>query len=141
VDITTFATVKQPTLRCDRWFDRINSTKGNGKNRSAWKGKGNQREAEVAQSFGLKALMQRASSASTSTLRAHRALEEAGFVFPPGVHNGVMTAGGYRIYPKSVDHRFEPLTSRGPTTFRVYKKIQPNEEASAGKERLLPGVG
>ena len=141
VDITTFATVKQPTLRCDRWFDRINSTKGNGKKKTAWKGKGNQREAEVAQSFGLKSLMQRASSASTSSLRAHRALEEAGVVFPPGVHHGVMTSGGYRVYRKSVDDRSAPLMSRGPTSFRVYKRAQPNKEASGGQGRLLPGVG
>ena len=57
------------------------------------------------------------------------------------MHDGVMTAGGYRVYPKSIERDGELLASRGPTSFRVYKKAQTNEQASAGTKRLLPGVG
>ena len=48
VNISTFATAAtHATMR--RWFDRINASKTKGKKKRAWKGKGNQREAEVAQ--------------------------------------------------------------------------------------------
>ena len=51
VEATTFRCVKQPTLRCDRWFERIDTrAKRKGKKR-AWRG-GNLREADVARSFG-----------------------------------------------------------------------------------------
>ena len=120
VEATTFRCVKQPTLRCDRWFERIDTRrkKGKGKKR-AWKGEENLRESEVARSFGLKALASRAKSASTSTLRAQRELEQAGVVFPE--QPDAITAGGYRVYRKTQEERLQGA-SRGPTSFRVYRK-------------------
>ena len=138
VNISTFATVKQPTLRCDRWFDRINASKTKGKKKRAWKGKGNQREAEVAQSFGLKALMQRASSASTSTLRAHRALEEAGVVFPPGMHDGVMTAGGTACIPSRLNATASCWQAEGPPRFECTEKHRPTSRRALEASAFCP---
>ena len=120
VEATTFRCVKQPTLRCDRWFERIDTRakrKSKGKER-VWKGEENLREADVAMSFGLKALAGRAKSASTATLRAQRELEEAGVVFP--LQPDAFTIGGYRVYRKSPEET--DAVTRGPTSFRVYRQ-------------------
>ena len=123
IDIATFRIVQQPTLRCDRWFERINTRSKQKGKKKTWKGQENLREAEIARSFGLKALATRAKQNSRSTLRAQRALEEVGVVFPPEL-NGT-SIGGYRIYRMSTmaDREMEKL--RGPTSFRVYRKSTP----------------
>ena len=132
VEATTFRCVKQPTLRCDRWFERIDTrAKRKGKKR-AWKGEENLREADVARSFGLKALAGRAKSASTSTLRAQRELEKAGVVFPQ--QPDTITTGGYRVYRKSLQEA--PPVSRGPTSFRVYRQRKPPAWQHESKDRL-----
>ena len=118
VEATTFRCVKQPTLRCDRWFERIDTrAKRKGKKR-AWRGEENLRESDVARSFGLKALAGRAKSASTSTLRAQRELEKAGVVFPQ--QPDAITTGGYRVYRQSLQEVH--AAPRGPTSFRVYRQ-------------------
>ena len=132
VEATTFRCVKQPTLRCDRWFERIDTrAKRKGKKR-AWRGEENLREADVARSFGLKALAGRAKSASTSTLRAQRELEKAGVVFP--LQPDTITTGGYRVYRKSLQEA--PPVSRGPTSFRVYRQRKPPAWQHESKDRL-----
>ena len=132
VEATSFRCVKQPTLRCDRWFERIDTrAKRKGKKR-AWRGEENLREADVARSFGLKALAGRAKSASTSTLRAQRELEKAGVVFPQ--QPDTITNGGYRVYRKSLQEA--PPVSRGPTSFRIYRQRKPPAWQHESKDRL-----
>ena len=136
VETTTLRCVKQPTLRCDRWFDRIDTQgkkKGKGKKNRAWKGEENLRESEVARSFGLKALASRAKSASTSTLRAQRELEQVGVVFPE--QPDAITAGGYRVYRKTMEERLQGA-SRGPTSFRVYRQRKQPFWSSEASDRL-----
>jgi len=138
MDVSTFRVVKQPTLRCDRWFERINTRKSKKKN-AVWKGEENLREAEVARSFGLKALASRAKKARTSTLRAKRELEEVGVVFPPQAHHD-QTMGGYRIFKRADQRAKEATLPRGPTGFRVYPKTGMKRQDSGVKGRRLTGV-
>ena len=138
MDVSTFRVVKQPTLRCDRWFERINTRKSTKKN-AVWKGEENLREAEVARSFGLKALASRAKKARTSTLRAQRELEEVGVVFPPQAHHD-QTMGGYRIFKRADQRAKEATLPRGPTGFRVYPKTGMKRQDSGVKGRRLTGV-
>ena len=134
VEATTFRCVKQPTLRCDRWFERIDTRrKKKGKKRRAWKGEENLREAEIARSFGLKALAARAKTASTSTLRAQRELEKAGVVFPQP--HQMITAGGYRVYRQS-DHAPADEQPRGPTSFSVHRRRTNPPERSATSHKI-----
>ena len=138
MDVSTFRVVKQPTLRCDRWFERINTRKSTKKN-AVWKGEENLREAEVARSFGLKALASRAKKARTSTLRAQRELEEVGVVFPPQAHHD-QTMGGYRIFKRAAQRAKEATLPRGPTGFRVYPKTGTMRQGTGVKGRRLIGV-
>ena len=138
MDVSTFRVVKQPTLRCDRWFERINTRKSTKKN-AVWKGEENLREAEVARSFGLKALANRAKKARTSTLRAQRELEEVGVVFPPQAHHD-QTMGGYRIFKRAEQRAKEATLPRGPTGFRVYPKTGMMRQNTGVKGRRLTGV-
>ena len=138
MDVSTFRVVKQPTLRCDRWFERINTRKSTKKN-AVWKGEENLREAEVARSFGLKALANRAKKARTSTLRAQRELEEVGVVFPPQAHHD-QTTGGYRIFKRAAQRAKEATLPRGPTGFRVYPKTGTMRQGTGVKGRRLTGV-
>ena len=138
MDVSTFRVVKQPTLRCDRWFERINTRKNTKKN-AVWKGEENLREAEVARSFGLKALASRAKKARTSTLRAQRELEEVGVVFPPQAHHD-QTMGGYRIFKRAAQRAKEATLPRGPTGFRVYPKTGTMRQGTGVKGRRLTGV-
>ena len=138
MDVSTFRVVKQPTLRCDRWFERINTRKSTKKN-AVWKGEENLREAEVARSFGLKALASRAKKARTSTLRAQRELEEVGVVFPPQAHHD-QTMGGYRIFKRAAQRAKEATLPRGPTGFRVYPKTGTMRQGTGVKGRRLTGV-
>ena len=136
MDVRTLRVVMQPTLRCDRWFERINQQKG--KKDALWKGEGNLREAEVSLSFGLKALAMRAKKARVSTHRAQRELEEAGVVFPPSHVN--QTTEGYRIFKRAAQRAKEASPPRGPTSFRVYRKRTMNANKGAGQRRRLSGV-
>ncbi len=139
VDIASLGVVQQPTLRCDRWFERINTRrKQKGKRKKTWKGQENLREAEVARSFGLTALVTRARHASRSTLRAQRALEEAGVVFSPELDG--TTIGGYRIYRKSALEGGDMQVSRGPTSFRVYGKTASRQDENIRRSRKAPLV-
>ena len=138
MDVSTFRVVKQPTLRCDRWFERINTRKSTKKN-AVWKGEENLREAEVARSFGLKALANRAKKARTSTLRAQRELEEVGVVFPPQAHHD-QTMGGYRIFKRAEQRAKEATLPRGPTGFRVYPKTGMKRQEAGVKGRRLTSV-
>jgi serine/threonine protein phosphatase 1 len=53
VNISSFRIVEQPTLRCDRWFERINTRPKSTGKKKTWKGQENLREAEVARSSVL----------------------------------------------------------------------------------------
>ena len=126
VNLTTLNTVKQPTLRCDRWFERINTRPQRKSNKKkAWKGPGSLKEAEVSQSFGLRALGLRARRASLSTLRAQRELERVGVVFPPSARCIVDASAGYRIFRHDTRSVLNETSSLGPTSFRVYRKTAP----------------
>ena len=127
VEATTFRCVKQPTLRCDRWFERIDTrAKRKGKKR-AWRGEENLREADVARSFGLKALAGRAKSASTSTLRAQRELEKR-VVFPSSRTPSPTVVIACTENPAG--------RSRGPTSFRIYRQRKPPAWQREPKDRL-----
>ena len=95
-------------------------------------GEENLREADVARSFGLKALAGRAKSASTSTLRAQRELEKAGVVFPQ--QPDAITTGGYRVYRKTLQEVH--AAPRGPTSFRVYRQRKQPAWQHESKNRL-----
>ncbi len=138
VDVRTFRVVKQSTLRCDRWFERINTRKGKKKNR-VWKGYENLREAEVSISFGLKALATRAKKARNSTLRAQRELEEIGVVFPPELGHE-QTMGGYRIFKRAAQRAREATVPRGPTGFRIYPKTNETNRNAAETRIGMTGV-
>ena len=58
-------------------------------------------------------------------MRAQRALEEVGVVFPPE-HNLDRTIGGYRIFKRAKQQAKEHMLPRGPTSFRVYRKADPS---------------
>ena len=126
VNLTTLNTIKQPTLRCDRWFERINTRpQRKSSKKKAWKGPDSLKEAEVSQSFGLKALALRARRASLSTLRAQRELERVGVVFPPSARCIVDASAGYRIFRQDTRSVLNETSSLGPTSFRVYRKAAP----------------
>jgi serine/threonine protein phosphatase 1 len=128
VNLATMAVTKQPTLRCDRWFERIDRRKKQrkgkrGKHTPVWKGPDTLREAEVAVSFGLKALAHRAKSNHRSSLKAQRELERVGVVFTPDVDSVHTDPSGqaYRIVHRrwaEENGRF----ARGPTSFTVYPR-------------------
>jgi serine/threonine protein phosphatase 1 len=130
VNIGTFRVVKQPTLRCDRWFERIAKRVKKGKRvkqqPSVWQGVNDLKEAEISVSFGLTALALRARKAHRSTIKAQRKLELAGVVFPPGYTLDAIrqeTDQGYRIVQqRQASNMPHGATSRGPTSFRVYRK-------------------
>ena len=138
VDVRTFRVVKQSTLRCDRWFERINTRKGKKKNR-VWKGYENLREAEVSISFGLKSLANRARKTRTSTLRAQRELEEVGVVFPPEPELE-QTMGGYRIFKRAAQRAREAALPRGPTGFRIYPKTVESKGDATRAQAGMAGV-
>ena len=126
VNLTTLSTIKQPTLRCDRWFERINTRpQRKSSKKKAWKGPDSLKEAEVSQSFGLKALALRARRVSLSTLRAQRELERVGVVFPPSARCIVDASAGYRIFRQDTRSVLNETSSLGPTSFRVYRKTAP----------------
>ncbi len=138
IDVSTFRVVKQPTLRCDRWFERINTRKNTKKN-AVWKGDENLREAEVALSFGLKALTNSAKKPRGSTLRVQRELEEIGVVFPPEAapHPPL---GGYRVFKRAAQRAKEAAVPRGPTGFRVYQRSNVKRQENAKARQRLSGV-
>lgn len=126
VNIATFRVVKQSTLRCDRWFERIDqrSTKmGKRKKNRFWKGRGDLKEAEVSVHFGLKALAIRAKQARRSAHKAQRELELAGVVFAPELEAIHRDGKGqaYRIVHRKRQEAVEQVRPRGPTSFRVYR--------------------
>jgi len=129
VNIATFRVTKQPTLKCDRWFERIDKrVKNSKKKKKTWKGVENLKEAEIARSFGLQALALRAKKARPSTLRARQELERVGVVFPPAYSNTALqqahTQTGYRIVRRQ--HGVpDSAAPRGPRSFRVYRKRHP----------------
>jgi serine/threonine protein phosphatase 1 len=151
VNLATFRVVKQPTLRCDRWFERIDKrqpsrskNKKRAKQKQAlWRGEDHLKEAEVALSFGLQALAVRAKKARRSTIKAQRKLELAGVVFPPGFTLDAIrqeTDLGYRIVAQRAPPTARDPAHRGPTSFRVYRKTPSDHQGAVGQERLGGGV-
>ena len=129
VNIATFRVTKQPTLKCDRWFERIDKRlKKSKKKKKTWKGVENLKEAEIARSFGLRALALRTKKARPSTLRAQQELERVGVVFPPAYSNTALqqahTQTGYRIVRRQ-HGVLDSTAPRGPRSFRVYRKRHP----------------
>ena len=127
VNIATFRVVKQSTLRCDRWFERIdqrNTANRKRKRNRFWKGRGDLKEAEVSLHFGLKALAIRAKKARRSAQKAQRELELAGVVFTPELEAIHRDGKGqaYRIVHRKAQEPIEQIRPRGPTSFRVYRK-------------------
>ena len=141
INLATLRVTKQRTLRCDRWFDRINtqpkrgSKKQNGTTNRLWVGKDALRESDVSLSFGLTALAKRAKKASRSTLRAQKELEQVGVVFdtPPTGVRSLVSREGYRIVHKDPERSMPVQGPRGPTGFRVYPCT-----ARAGESRPQP---
>jgi len=137
VNLATLRVTKQRTLRCDRWFERINTRPTTTKSRqkrtkssALWVGRDELRESEVALSFGLRALANRANEARMATLRAQRELEEAGVVFDvpsPGLRS-VKSRQGYRIVHQNPERSFPIQGTRGPTGFRIYACRRPKDQ-------------
>ena len=127
VDIRTMRSAIQPTLKCDRWFERIDEPKNSKKKgKRRWRGRDNKKEAEVGDSFGLKALAMRARMFRTSALRAQRELEQVGITFPATdasstMHEPPGTNEFSIIHRKSIEQT-ALSRARGPTSFRFYAK-------------------
>ena len=120
VEAITFRCVKQPTLRCDRWFERIDTRtkkKGKGKKR-AWKGEENLRESEVARSFGLKAWPHEPNPPAPPPFERSVNWNERVWSFP----NILMRSPpvGTACTEKRRKNAFGAI--RGPTSFRVYRQ-------------------
>ena len=130
VDVSSFRVVIQPTLRCDRWFERINTNspaKSKKGSKFVWKGPEQLKEAEVSISFGLRTLATRSSIMRESTLKAQRELEQKGIVFPSSLSTGSLyensTKQGYRILQyREVDAVERNVLARGPSSFRIYRQ-------------------
>ena len=127
VNLATLRVTKQSTLRCDRWFERIDArqpkaSKKRGKNTPLWVGKDALRESEVSLSFGLTALARRAKKTRSAALRAQQKLERVGVVFEHAQRgNLALTSGrGYRIVHRHPDRSYLNDRPRGPTAFRIY---------------------
>ena len=106
VNIATLRVTKQPTLKCDRWFERIDKrAKNSKKKKKTWKGVENLKEAEIARSFGLRALALRAKKARPSTLRARQELERVGVVFPSCLQQHRLATAPY---PNGLSYRSTP---------------------------------
>jgi serine/threonine protein phosphatase 1 len=127
IDIASLAITKQPTLQCDRWFERLDTrpmTKKKNKKR-VWKAMDDRKEADVAIHFGLKSLATRAYTSRGSSLRARQALEEAGVVFNSEyLNDGTRGASQerYRIFKRKQATQQSDQPSWGPTSFRTYRK-------------------
>ncbi len=137
VNIHTLREIKQPTLRCDRWFERIDRRSRTAKNQGrVWKGESNMKEADVAISFGLTVLNQQRQHGRGRARKAKRDLEQVGVVFPPSldspVHHG-RTAKGHRIVHRSRPHQWS-MHARGPTAFRVYHRTGELEPISLHRQ-------
>ncbi len=128
VDVVTMHSTKQPTLKCDRWFERIDEGRGRQKKGAkVWRGRGNKKEAEVGDSFGLNTLKMRARTFRTSALRARRALEEVGITFPATDDSSMnqttdSSDGNFSVVHRKAPEQRTPSGARGPTTFRFYAK-------------------
>jgi len=139
VNIMTMRSTKQLTLKCDRWFERIDElTNQKKKNKQRWRGRGNKKEAEVGDSFGLKALAMRARTFRTSALRAMRELEQVGITFPANDDSFMLQETAPATTRFSIIHRKNSeqtalSRTRGPTSFRLYAKKTSN--------RALDGKG
>ena len=72
-------------------------------------------------------------------MRAQRALEEVGVVFPPE-HNLDRTIGGYRIFKRAKQQAKEHMLPRGPTSFRVYRKGRLQDDGAEVVARSLSSV-
>ena len=135
VNIASLRVTKQRTLRCDRWFDRIDQRTTKHKKRKktrTWKGEANLKEADVSLHFGLKALAIRAKQARRTTHKAQRELELAGVVFAPEVEAIYRNIRGqaYRIVHRKRREQTEGTRPRGPTSFSVYRKTGGGVRAS-----------
>ncbi|RJU88864.1 MAG: serine/threonine protein phosphatase [Candidatus Poseidoniales archaeon] len=119
INIATLRTIKQPTLRCDRWFDH----RADGRGRSGtWRVEDGRKEALVADSFGLRALANRTRRASIAEQNALRELEQAGLMPSQTLEP---TDGGHEVNWKKGSHRLA-----GPTSFRIYRRRQESVRAS-----------
>ena len=129
VEVATLRVVKQPTLKCDRWFERIDRRNNRGKKRTVWKGVEDLKESEISRSFGLKALALRAKKTHQSTVRAQRELEEIGVVFAQTVSEDMiqqaLTETGYRIVRRTL-RTSRNDRPRGPTSFSVHRRKSAN---------------
>lgn len=123
IDIATLRITKQPTLRCDRWFEQgAHSTGRSG----TWRAPDGRKEAMVADSFGLRALANRTRRATIAQGLVLKELKDAGLMPPQRSESAtesiVMDA-----------HRANSEWT-GPTSFRVYRRQvnagQPNHHAS-----------
>ena len=129
VEVATLRVVKQPTLKCDRWFERIDRRNNRSKKRTVWKGVEDLKESEISRSFGLKALALRAKKTHQSTVRAQRELEEIGVVFAQTVSEDMiqqaLTETGYRIVRRTL-RTSRNDRPRGPTSFSVHRRKPAN---------------
>ena len=129
VEVATLRVLKQPTLKCDRWFERIDRRNNRGKKRTVWKGVEDLKESEISRSFGLKALALRAKKTHQSTVRAQRELEEIGVVFAQTVSEDMiqqaLTETGYRIVRRTL-RTSRNDRPRGPTSFSVHRRKPAN---------------
>lgn len=118
INLADLRVTKQPTLRCDRWFDEQADSIGRS---GTWQTNDGRKEAMVADSFGLRALANRSRRASIAEQEALRALERAGLMpsrpLKPDVGSPMVTD----------EHGSSWM---GPTSFRVYRRRpQPSHHA------------
>ena len=122
IDVATYRITKQPTLRCDRWFERPEHRPSKRKRAGCWQASDNRKEAHVAESFGLKALANRARRTSIAEERARRELAEAGLVATQAEDLPLHARKRSASCPSTSKEPEETLHLPGPTGFRVYRR-------------------
>ena len=140
IDVSTYRITKQPTLRCDRWFERPEHRSTKRKGSGCWQASDNRKEAHVAESFGLKALANRARRTSIAEERARRELAEAGLVAAQADGPNPPTLTRHARTPSFHGGTEDRTHLPGPTGFRVYRR-KPTSFNRPLHHAALPTIG
>jgi len=140
IDVSTYRITKQPTLRCDRWFERPEHRSTKRKGSGCWQASDNRKEAHVAESFGLKALANRARRTSIAEERARRELAEAGLVAAQADGPNPPTLTRHARTPSFHGGTEDRTHLPGPTGFRVYRR-KPTPFNRPLHHAALPTIG
>ena len=140
IDVSTYRITKQPTLRCDRWFERPEHRSTKRKGSGCWQASDNRKEAHVAESFGLKALANRARRTSIAEERARRELAEVGLVAAQADGPNPPTLTRHARTPSFHGGTEDRTHLPGPTGFRVYRR-KPTPFNRPLHHAALPTIG